>query len=382
MKIGFVLDDTLDSTDGVQQYVLTLGAWLSAQGHEIHYLVGQTIRRDIPSIHSLSRNVAVRFNGNRMSMPLPASKRKIAMLLRAEKFDILHVQMPYSPWLAHRIILTAPQSTAVVGTFHIAPQSHLVHQANRMLGMWLKRSLRHFDDIVSVSSAAADFARQTYGIEPKILPNVVDVTNFANARSIERYTDKLTIVFLGRLVPRKGCQLLLEAAAQLRQDDQSLDFRVVVCGRGPLDTDLRTYVAAHDLRTTVEFTGFVSDGDKARFLKSADLAIFPSSGGESFGIVLLEAMAAGHPVVLAADNPGYATVMAPYPDTLFPVNNVVSLAHKIRFYLTNTAERQRALTWQAHYVPNYDVNVVGPKLINIFHLAIEKRAGRSTASMR
>ena len=69
MKIGFVLDDTLDSTDGVQQYVLTLGKWLKDQGHDVHYLVGATKRRDIPGVHSLSRNMSVRFNGNRMSMP-------------------------------------------------------------------------------------------------------------------------------------------------------------------------------------------------------------------------------------------------------------------------------------------------------------------------
>jgi hypothetical protein len=80
MKIGFVLDDTLDSTDGVQQYVLTLGKWFTDQGNDVHYLVGATKRRDIPGVHSLSRNMSVRFNGNRMSMPLPAKKSEITAL--------------------------------------------------------------------------------------------------------------------------------------------------------------------------------------------------------------------------------------------------------------------------------------------------------------
>jgi Glycosyltransferase Family 4 len=123
MKIGFVLDDTLDSTDGVQQYVLTLGKWLKDQGHDVHYLVGATKRRDIPDVHSLSRNMSVRFNGNQMSMPLPAKKFEITALLSTEKFDVLHVQVPYSPLLAHRVIMAAPPQTAIIGTFHIAPNS-------------------------------------------------------------------------------------------------------------------------------------------------------------------------------------------------------------------------------------------------------------------
>src|SRR5579875_4032120 len=100
MKIGMVLDDTLDTPDGVQQYVLQVGRWLSAQGHDVHYLVGATTRTDIPNIHSLSRNKQVRFNGNRMSMPLPASRKKLKQFLRTEQFDVLHVQVPYSPFMA------------------------------------------------------------------------------------------------------------------------------------------------------------------------------------------------------------------------------------------------------------------------------------------
>jgi phosphatidylinositol alpha-mannosyltransferase len=84
LKVGLVLDDSLDSTDGVQQYVLTVGAWLTSQGHEVHYLVGKTTRTDLPNIHSLSRNIRVRYNGNRLSIPLPASKRRLRQVLRTE----------------------------------------------------------------------------------------------------------------------------------------------------------------------------------------------------------------------------------------------------------------------------------------------------------
>ncbi|HTH72515.1 MAG TPA: glycosyltransferase family 4 protein, partial [Candidatus Pristimantibacillus sp.] len=104
LKIGLVLDDSLDKVDGVQQYVLIVGRWLTAQGHDVHYLVGETKRTDLPGMHSLARNVKVRFNKNRMAIPLPANLRAIRALLKREQFDVLHVQVPYSPALAGRII--------------------------------------------------------------------------------------------------------------------------------------------------------------------------------------------------------------------------------------------------------------------------------------
>jgi phosphatidylinositol alpha-mannosyltransferase len=170
MTIGFVLDDSLDKNDGVQQYVLALGNWMTSQGHDVHYLMGHTKRTDIPNVYSLSRNMKVRFNGNRMSMPLPGRKKSIRRVLQDIPFDILHIQMPYSPFLAARIIKYASPHTAIIGTFHIAPYSSAVSVANKSLSVVLKRSLKRFNDIVSVSQAAADFAKATYGIESEILP--------------------------------------------------------------------------------------------------------------------------------------------------------------------------------------------------------------------
>lgn len=366
LKIGFVLDDTLDSADGVQQYILTLGAWLVNNGHEVHYLVGNTRRTDISHIHSLSRNVSTRFNGNRMSTPLPGRAKDIRRLLTDEKFDILHVQMPYSPFMARQVILAAPAKTIVFGTFHIAPQSGLVRKANQALGLLLRPSLKRFDHVVSVSRAAAEFAEQTFGITSEIVPNVVEAARFQSAAAFPQYKDVPTVVFVGRLVPRKGCQVLLEALVEMRRETPVPDLRVVICGRGPLEAELKAYASAHGLADMVEFTGFVTEEDKARYLKSADVAVFPSTGGESFGIVLIEAMAAGKPVVLGANNPGYKTVLEDYPDVLFPVKNPLGLAYKLHVFLTNADERIRALAWQVEHVRQFDVAAVGPKLLKLY----------------
>jgi phosphatidylinositol alpha-mannosyltransferase len=373
LKIGFVLDDTLDTPDGVQQYILTLGTWMSAQGHDVHYLVGHTERTDIQNVHSLGRNVKVQFNGNRMSTPLPASKRKLRTLLESEKYDVLHIQIPYSPFLAQRIIMAAPAATALIGTFHIAPNSRVVTAANKLLGMMTKRSLKRFDTLLSVSPAAKQFAQITYGIETSVLPNVVKAAHFRLAEPFNKYSGKPTIVFLGRLVQRKGCQTLLEAVELLKRQKNLPDFRVIICGRGPLDGELKKYAKAQGLENIVEFVGFVNDDEKARYLKSADIAVFPSSGGESFGIVLLEAMAAEHPVVLGADNPGYASVLAPYPDLLFPVLNHAALAAKLQVYLTDTSARNRAVSWQHTYLPQFDVAAVGSRLIARYREALRSR---------
>lgn len=373
LKIGFVLDDTLDTADGVQQYIRTLGTWLTAQGHEVHYLVGYTVRKDIPNVHSLSKNVRVSFNGNRMSTPLPASKQKIRKFLHKEKFDVLHVQIPYSPFLAHRIILNAPSTTAIIGTFHIAPNSGLVSTANALLGRLLGGSLKKFDSIVSVSSAAAEFAAQKYGISSTVLPNVVTASHFVSAKPLDTSGQVQRIVFLGRLVPRKGCQTLLEAAHILRQDAKTVPFQVTVCGKGPLGQELKSVAERLNIQDIVEFAGYVDDDQKARYLKSADIAVFPSTGGESFGIVLIEAMAAEHPVVLGANNDGYKTVLAPCPDLLFPVMDPQSLANKIQVFLTDTDEKKHVLEWQKSYVRQFDVSVVGPRLLARYRQALRSR---------
>lgn len=366
LKIGIVFDDSLDNPDGVQQYILSVGTWLSEQGHEVHYLVGQTIRTDIANVHSLSRNFKVSFNGNQLSIPMPTRRRDLRQLLAAEEFDVLHVQMPYSPWLASRIIELAPADTTIVGTFHIVAYSRLVTVASRLLAIWTRRSAERFSTVVSVSSAAANYARATYGIETTVIPCVFDYERFAMAAPLlpPLAKGKLRILFLGRLVERKGCQYLLEAIKLLRAKGLT-NFEVVICGKGPLLTRLQIF--ADSQRLPVVFAGFVSEADKPGYYASADIAVFPSTGGESFGIVLIEAMANGRSAVLAAANSGYASVMAPRPDLLVAPSDVVALATNLELLLTNPEARQAAAAWGQAYSRNFDRAVVGAELLKIYN---------------
>jgi phosphatidyl-myo-inositol alpha-mannosyltransferase len=364
MKIGFVLDDSLDKTDGVQQYVLTLGQWMRHQGHEIHYLVGHTERKDIPHIHSLSRNLQTHFNQNRMSTPLPANKKAIKSLLEREQFDALHVQMPYSPFMAGRVIKAAPKRTKVIGTFHIIPFSWIEKVATRLLGLILWNTVRRFDTIYSVSEPARRFARRSFGVKSTVLPNVVNAAAFHIGRPIRKYDDgKITIVFLGRLVPRKGCMYLLQAIEALHQQHLLQNIRVLICGKGQLLPELEKYVHEHHLSSIVHFVGFVSEEDKPHYLATADIAVFPSTGGESFGIVLIEAMAAGSGVVLGGNNVGYASVLSKRPELLVDPTDTTQFAKTLKHFIGSKRARQSTKKWQQDHVQQYDVAVVGNVLL-------------------
>lgn len=374
MKIGLVFDDSLDKTDGVAQYVLITGEWLRKQGHDVHYLVGETKRQDIKKLYSLSRNVKVSFNKNRMTMPLPADKRQIAKLLQREQFDVLHIQMPYSPFLAGRIIAVADGDTAIVGTFHILPYSKMVHVANKLLGSTQKRSLARFDKIMATSPPAASFAKQTYGIDCQVVPLGIPLRRFFGANSFAEYDNKKTIVFLGRLVERKGCQYLLRSLARLKKDGRlGDDVRVIICGDGPLRPQLEQFVQANNLQECVEFKGFISEESKPRYLASADIAIYPSLGGESFGIVLLEAMAAARGTVLAGDNPGYRSVIGKRSEAIFNPINTDLLAEKLYNLLSSKKLRDQAQRWQTKHVEQFDIGVVGREIVMVYEQALRNR---------
>jgi phosphatidylinositol alpha-mannosyltransferase len=378
LKVGLVLDDGLDSPDGVQQYMLTLGQWLTQEGHDVYYLVGQTSRQDIPQLYSLSQNITVKFNGNRLgTIPLPTSHRKLKELLKHHDFDVLHVQAPFSPFMGGKLIKFAGPDTAIVGTFHIAPNSLLVSIANRLLGIWCYHSIKRIDILLSVSSAAQSFASNTFHRSSTIVPNVIDSNRFQNAETLNDYNGVTkNILFLGRLVPRKGVRLLIDAAARLKQMTEIPHFRVLICGRGPLLDELRRSANRQGLGQDIIFTGFVSEADKPRYYASADITVFPSSGGESFGIVLLEAMASGRSAVLAGNNPGYASVLAQRPKLLFDPHDPSALASTLAFYLTHEEEREAEALWGKQYVKAFDIKQVGPKIVKIYYQTLLKRAGQ------
>lgn len=368
MKIGIVFDDSLDRTDGVQQYIKTIGRWLQGNGHTVHYLVGQSnpkLNSDL-TIHSLSKNFAIKGNQNVLSLPKPANKETIRKLLDSENYDVLHVQMPYNPLMSGRVINEAPIETRIVGTFHIVGVSAFEHTGSRVLSLAQRGTLKHFDEIVSVSKAAQDYAKKYFGLKTKVVPNAVEISKFENGKKLQKYNDGMqNIVFLNRLVKRKGCEYLIEAAHWLDNRGKLENRRIIICGKGPLRNSLETMAKHYGLGEKVIFEGFISEDDKADYLSSADLAVYPSTGGESFGIVLIEAMAAGA-LTIGGNNVGYATVLGEMPELLFDPENTEEFAERIDSLLSDKKKRDEIVKWQSEEVKKYDVGVVGFELAELY----------------
>lgn len=368
MKIGFVFDDTLDKEDGIQQYMLSLQRWLTKHGHEVHFLVGETKRIDIPNVHSLSKNIKVNFNGNQLSIPLYGNRKRIAAVLQNEQFDVLHVSLPYHPYMAGWVMKMAPPSTASIGTFHILPYSKIADIAGRFQALLSRSSQKRLQAAVSVSPGAQAFAKNVYKLSTTVVPNAFDYQRFASAQPLAKYNDDTTtILFLGRLVERKGCALLLEAIKRLQSNGKEYSpYRVVICGAGPLDAKLRSFVAQNDLGKIVSFEGRVSEADKPGYYAAADISVFPSTSGESFGIVLVEAMANGRTAVVGADNPGYSSVLGDRPDAMFKANDVNAIVTKLDDLLSDQSKTAAIAEWAAQNVKQYDVEVVGAQIVKIY----------------
>jgi phosphatidylinositol alpha-mannosyltransferase len=375
LSVGFLYDDTLDSTDGVAQYVKTLGSWLANRGHTVSYLVGETKTKQFAGgqVHSLSSNAGVVFNGNRVSIPAKVHRGKIKGLLAALPIDILHVQVPYSPLMAQYVINHAPASTAIIGTFHIYPASRFVELGTRILRLVVRKSLRRFNLTVSVSQPAAEFAKRVFGIQTKVMPNVIDPTVFASPKDNRFRKKDPHVVFLGRLVRRKGCLDLLKSFAILHQSLPQA--KLTIAGDGPQRPVLDRYVNNHNLEQAVNFLGYIDEKDKPSLLASADIACFPSLYGESFGIVLLEAMASGAKVVLGGDNPGYTSVLGEREEHLVDPRNHQQFAARLRHFLTDKTASKRASQWQKTQINKYDVATVGPQIEKEYFRAIAIRNG-------
>lgn len=235
----------------------------------------------------------------------------------------------------------------------------------------LRSTLPLFDEVCSVSKAAQSFALDTFRVHSTVIPNAVDITRFKQAAAIQM-NNKTTITFLGRLVERKGCRHLLEAISKVISSQPSLRKQLVVRigGSGHLEPSLRSLSKDLGINDVVQFDGFIDEEKKAAYLAESDIAVFPSLGGESFGIVVVEALATGSCIVLAANNSGYAGIMTgSLNNQLFDPMNTVGFSKLLQSYITkskNTSSKQQIVTTQSDIASVYDVNIVGKKLVRLY----------------
>ncbi len=375
MKIALVIDDALARPDGVQEYVRTMGRAMGERGHEVHVLCSGEAGSPpvgVAAVHSLTSNIGVTFNGNGLRTPRPASRQRLREHLTAEHYDVVHVQTPHSPFFAARVVREARRvqggDVRIVATFHILPDGVVSEWATRALGLTLRRNLRLFDAFAAVSAPAAAFALRAFDIDASVIPNAVRVDEIAAQAAAQPWPPdpqrRAVIAFLGRLVERKGAVELVEAVAALPVDVRD-KVALRIGGKGPLAGRIEELVVSHRLGDTVSLEGFVADDAKPGFMAAADLAVFPATGGESFGIVLTEAMAAGAGAVLGGDNPGYAWTLD-NPAAVIDPRDTTAFAARLATLVADREERTAIHAQQAARVRDFDVSVVARRVLSLY----------------
>jgi phosphatidylinositol alpha-mannosyltransferase len=227
----------------------------------------------------------------------------VKRLLERETFDVVHMHEPFMPLLPFQFLRFSP--SAKIATFHAAREggSRLYAYGKHIIRPWWP----NIDGRIAVSFASLRMIGKHFPDRYRVIPNGVECAMFAEAEPLPEYLDdKRNILYLGRLEKRKGVPTLLEAYRRLKP--QMPDTRlIVVGGDGGLRQGAERFVYQNKIEDVV-FVGYVSEEEKARYYKTADVYCAPNTGGESFGLVLLEAMAAGTPVV-ASDIEGFADVL-------------------------------------------------------------------------
>lgn len=314
MRVGMVCPYSLSVPGGVQGQVLGLARTLRTLGHDVRVLAPCDGPPPDAGVTPLGASVPTASNGSVAPIaPDPSAQLRTIRALRDEAFDVVHLHEPLCPGPTQTALLF--KSAPLVGTFHAAGTD----TPYRYFKPLTTRAARKLDVRVAVSEDARELARRSLGGEYLILFNGVEVEGYRNARPWP--TEGPTVLFVGRHEPRKGLAVLLEAMAGLGPE-----VRLWVASDGPETEALR---AAHGGDPRIEWLGRISDEEKAARLAGADVFCAPSLHGESFGVVLLEAMAAGTAVV-ASDLHGYNNVARGGRDALLvPPGDVGALAEAI-----------------------------------------------------
>ncbi|GAB3663845.1 glycosyltransferase family 4 protein [Streptomyces sparsus] len=370
MRIGIVCPYSWDVPGGVQFHIRDLAEHLLRLGHEVSVLAPADEDTPLPPyVVSVGRAVPVPYNGSvaRLNFGFLSAAR-VRRWVNDGDFDVLHVHEPVAPSLA--LLACWTTSGPIVATFHTSnPRSRAMIAAYPILQPALEK--------ISARIAVSEYARRTLvehlGGDAVVIPNGVDVSFFADAEPRPEWQGD-TIGFIGRIdESRKGLQVLVKALPRILA--QRPGTRLLVAGRGDEREAVAGLPAA--MRDRVEFLGMVSDEDKARLLRSVDLYVAPNLGGESFGIILVEAMSAGAPV-LASDLDAFAQVLdGGKAGELFPNEDADALADTALRLLGDDRRRKELRELATRHVRRFDWSTVGADILAVYETVAE---GASTVA--
>ncbi|MCC5034027.1 glycosyltransferase family 4 protein [Streptomyces sp. WAC 00631] len=378
MRIGIVCPYAWDVPGGVQFHIRDLAEHLIALGHAVSVLAPSDEDTPLPPyVVSAGRAVPVPYNGSvaRLNFGFLSAAR-VRRWVHDGDFEVLHIHEPASPSLGLLACWTA--QGPIVATFHTSnPRSRAMIAAYPILQPALEK--------ISARIAVSEYARRTLvehlGGDAVVIPNGVDVGFFARAEPKHAWLGDVlhdsgggrgpTLGFIGRIdEPRKGLPVLMKALPDILAEHP--EARLLVAGRG----DEKEAVAGlpAGMRDHVEFLGMVSDEDKARLLRSVDLYVAPNTGGESFGIILVEAMSAGAPV-LASDLDAFVQVLdGGRAGEIYPNEDAAALAGAANRLLRDPVRLRELRDRGSRHVRRFDWSTVGSDILSVYETVTDGTA--------
>lgn len=362
MRIGMVCPYSFDVHGGVQSHVLQLAEVMRGHGHEVSVLAPASpeAHASLPDyVVSGGKAVPIPYNGSVARLRFgPATHRKVKKWLAHGEFDVLHLHEPNAPSLSMLALNIA--EGPIVATFHTSTTKSLTLS---VFEPFLRPMHEKIMGRIAVSDLARRWQMEALGSDAVEIPNGLDVASFASATRLDGYPRPgKTVLFLGRFdEPRKGMAVLLAALPELVE--RFPDIEILVVGRGD-EEQLRDN--AGELRGHLRFLGQVDDAEKASAMRSADVYCAPNTGGESFGIVLVEAMAAGTAVV-ASDLDAFRRVLDDgNAGRLVAVDDPSALAAGLIEVLADDAMRARLIECATESVQRYDWSVVARQIMRVY----------------
>jgi len=384
MKIALVSPYDFAYPGGVANHISSLERHFTRMGHEVKVIAPAS--RAIPDFGD--RFIPI---GKPRSIPssdsvirIPISLRlgpTIKEVLARENFDIIHLHEPFMPMLCSAVLRFS--NTANVGTFH-ACQGKPGYNWGKPISTWMiRRRVHKLHGRIAVSVPAMNFAKKYVPGDYEIIPNGIDLEHFStDVAPIKEFCDgKQNILFLGRLEFRKGVNYLLKAFLEIKQEIPN--SRLIIVGPGTrLRRRYEKWVRHHRLEDDVVFVGYAAYADVPRYYKTADVFCAPATSRESFGIVLLEAMAVGKPIV-ATNIEGYASVVTQGEDGLLvPPQDSRALAQALVSVMSDEVLRQQMEAKGKLKAQGYSWEHIAQRILDYYVRVLGESRGKDSSALK
>lgn len=364
MNIGIVCPYDIFKGGGVQECVLALRSGLEKRGHYVRVITPlprKQTEKNIDGVDFIGTSADIKSPFHTTAqISVNLNPEAIDEYLQRHDFDVLNFHEPWVP-IASRQILSRSNSCNIA-TFHAKlPENVMAKTIEKVITPYTKTIIKYFRGFSACSPAAAEYAESLLGKPLRIIPNGINTKRYSGDYRHELREKK--ILYVGRLEKRKGLEYLIEAFRILKEDDP--DYQLDIAGSGVMAAKLQNLCDSYEL-SGVNFYGHVSEEQKLALMKNAKVFCSPAIYGESFGIVLLEAMAMGLPIV-AGSNPGYRAVMKQMGDiSLVNPQDPAAIAGRIKLFMEDKKLATQFSNWGKNYAKLFDYETVVASYDNYF----------------